>query len=173
LALASGTFYSNLQAQAAPAAEITAAVPEARLNGQSLYRYFGFAVYQIRLFVPPQFNRDDYAKSTFALELQYQRDFAGADIAERSLKEMKRASGITDAQGAQWLEKMKALFPNIKEGDKLLGIHQPGVGARFLFNGKPIGEVKDAEFSRRFFGIWLGSSTSDPALRQTLLGGAQ
>lgn len=162
----------NLQAQTAPAAEITAAVPEARLSGQTLYRYFGFAVYQIRLFVPPQFNRDDYAKSPFALELQYQRDFSGADIAERSLKEMKRASGMTDAQGALWLDKMKALFPNIKEGDKLLGIHQPGVGARFLFNGKPIGEVKDAEFSRRFFGIWLGSSTSEPALRQTLLGGA-
>jgi len=35
-----------------------------------------------------------------------------------------------------------------------------------------VGEVKDAEFARRFFGIWLAPSTSEPALRQTLLGGA-
>ncbi|HEY1102759.1 MAG TPA: chalcone isomerase family protein [Burkholderiaceae bacterium] len=169
MALATATFSPTIRAQAP---EITAALPEARLSGQSLYRYFGFAVYQIRLFVAPGFNRADYTQSPLALELEYQRDFAGADIAARSLKEMQRAGGFTEAQGAQWLQQMKAVFPNIKEGDKLLGLYTPGAGARFLYNGKPAGEVKDAEFARRFFGIWLAPSTSEPALRQTLLGGA-
>ena len=39
-------------------------------------------------------------------------------------------------------------------------------------NGRAGGELRDAEFARRFIGIWLGEQTSQPALRQSLLGGA-
>jgi hypothetical protein len=42
--------------------------------------------------------------------------------------------------------------------------------SRFFHNGNPRGEVRDAEFTRRFFGIWLGEATSEPALRDSLLG---
>ena len=38
-------------------------------------------------------------------------------------------------------------------------------------NGLADGELRDAEFARRFIGIWLGEQTSQPALRQSLLGG--
>ena len=65
---------------------------------------------------------------------------------------------------------MKEVFPNIKKGETLTGVHQPGVGARFFHNGKPLAEVRDAEFSRRFFGIWLASGTSEPELRSAVAG---
>ncbi len=148
---------------------VSTVVADARLSGESLFRYFGFAVYKARLWVSPQFKPTDLTGQPFALALDYQRDFAGADIAERSLTEMKRAGGFSDAQGAQWLAKMKEVFPNIRKGDQLLGIHVPGVGARFLHNGQPLAEVRDTEFSRRFFGIWLSPNTSEPALRSALL----
>jgi hypothetical protein len=44
---------------------------------------------------------------------------------------------------------------------------------RFLLNGKPFGEVRDAEFSSLFFGIWLSPGTSEPAMRQSLLAQVQ
>ena len=40
------------------------------------------------------------------------------------------------------------------------GAALPGTGARFFHNGTLRGEVRDAEFARLFFGIWLSPNTS-------------
>ena len=40
-------------------------------------------------------------------------------------------------------------------------------------NGRAGGELRDAEFARRYIGIWLGEKASQPALRQSLLGGVR
>jgi hypothetical protein len=57
----------------------------------------------------------------------------------------------------------------VAKGDRITGVQRPGESARFFLNGKPIGEVRDAEFARRFFGIWLAPKTSEPKLRLALL----
>ena len=46
-------------------------------------------------------------------------------------------------------------FPDVKKGDRITGVHEPGVAAQFFVNGALKGEIRDAEFARRFFGIWL------------------
>ena len=65
---------------------------------------------------------------------------------------------------------MTATFPGVREGARLTGVHRPGEAARFHFNGASVGELRDAEFARLFFGIWLSARTSEPALRDALLG---
>ena len=65
---------------------------------------------------------------------------------------------------------MAELFPDVGDGDTLVGLHLPGVGARFVLNGQVRGQVDDPLFARLFFGIWLSPQTSEPALRQALLG---
>ena len=65
---------------------------------------------------------------------------------------------------------MTPLFLDVKNGDRLTGIQRPGAAARFFFNGQFRGEVADAEFTRPFFGIWLSQRTSEPRLREQLLG---
>jgi hypothetical protein len=37
-------------------------------------------------------------------------------------------------------------------------------------NGQFRGELRDADFTRRFFGIWLAPESSQPALRDALFG---
>jgi hypothetical protein len=69
----------------------------------------------------------------------------------------------------RWQQALQAALPDVKSGDHLLGIHQPGAGAVFRMGGRVVGEVSDAEFSRLFFGIWLSPQTSEPALRQQLI----
>ena len=54
--------------------------------------------------------------------------------------------------------------------DRITGVQRPEGLSRFFHNGNLRGEVRDAEFTRRFFGIWLGESTSEPSLRDSLLG---
>ncbi len=161
---------SAAQTAAPPAAsEVTALLPSARLLGSTRLSVWGFDVYDARLFVAPGFRADAYAQTPFALELRYLRAFTGRDIARRSLDEMRRAGPLSDAQASQWLAEMEAKFPDVKKGDSLVGLYQPGSGLRFSYNGAPIGPVGDAAFALRFMGIWLAPQTSEPVMRAALL----
>ena len=68
---------------------------------------------------------------------------------------------------------MRAVFPDVKAGDRITGIHQPGVGAVFLRNGRSLGSIADPAFAKIFFGIWLSEQTSEPAMRTALISRAQ
>lgn len=164
---------AGARAQAATApAEVAAQLPAARLLGSGTLRFFGLSVYDARLWAGEGFDAQDPAGAPLALELVYRRSLDGTRIAERSLVEMQRVDGIGAEQGQRWLAAMQALFPDVRAGDRLTGLHLPGAGLRFFLNSKPIGELRDPEFARRFLGIWLGPNTSEPALRRALLGRA-
>jgi hypothetical protein len=163
--------FSPVNAASAPA-EVVQAVNGARSLGQARLVVFGFNIYDAKLWAGENFSAANYAAEPFALELRYLRNFSGSMIAERSLKEMLRLSPVSDEKAAQWLESMKRTFPDVKKGDLLVGIHRPDGSASFVLNGKPIGEVKDTEFTRLFFGIWLSPKTSQPKMRSELIGAA-
>lgn len=160
-------------AQAPGAPELKDALPQAQLLGQTRLSVWGFKIYDARLWTAAGFDAADFAARPLALELAYLRAFESADIAERSLKEMRRSARITDAQAQKWLAEMQRVFPNVKAGDRILGVHRPGQGASFWVNGQRGGDIADAEFSRLFFGIWLSPQTSEPAMRSALLGEAK
>jgi hypothetical protein len=141
-------------------------------RGQARFRVWGFEVYDASLWSSAGFVADAFDAQPLALELRYLRDFSAQDIAQRSLKEMQRQSALKPEQEKRWLGEMLRVFPDIRKGDRLLGLHRPGQGAVFWFNGQLRGEIRDADFARLFFGIWLSSRTSEPALRSALLGSA-
>ena len=152
--------------------EVMQILPGAVPLGQQRFRVWGFEVYDARLWTAPGFSAERYEASALALELSYLRDFKGHAIAERSLKEMRRVGSVSEVQAQRWLSEMQRVFPDVQRGQRLMGVNQPGAGAFFWLDGQPAGEIRDAEFSRLFFGIWLSPRTSEPALRQALLGKA-
>jgi hypothetical protein len=153
-------------------AEFKALLPQAQRLGQSRLTVWGFRIYDAQLWAAPGFNAERYASQPLALELTYLRAFEAADIAERSIQEMRRSAAISDAQARQWRLDMQRVFPDVKAGDRILGVHRPGMGASFWVNGQASGEILDTEFSELFFGIWLSPKTSEPAMRTALLKGA-
>ena len=159
-------------AQSSIPAEITAALPQAQSLGQSRMRFFGLGIYDARLWAAPGFRASRYGEHAFALELNYLRALEGKLIAARSLQEMRRASQPAAATAQRWLQAMEAAFPNVNAGDRITGVHAPGVGARFWRNGQLHASIADPEFSNAFFGIWLSDTTSEPGLRSALLAGA-
>lgn len=161
-----------VRARRAAPGEVSAELPGALLQGSGRLSFFGLQVYDARLWVSDGFDAARFEQQPFALELEYARTLYGRLIAERSLEEMKRAGRIGDGLEARWLEEMKRVFPDVAKGDRITGVHRPLEAARFFVNGRLRGEVRDAEFARRFFAIWLGPQTSEPALRLALLGGA-
>ena len=145
-------------------------VPGLRWSGQGLLRVWGFEVYRARLWVGPRFNPADHASDALALELEYLRAFSAASIASRSIEEMRRQQPIAPDQGERWQRALQAVLPDVRAGDRLLGLYRPGQAAQFRQPNRALGEVPDPLFARLFFGIWLAPTTSEPGLRAALLG---
>ncbi len=157
------------QAPAVPP-EVAAAVPGATLQGSGRLRFIGLSVYDARLWRGAAPVGADWMAAPLALELIYLRSLVGKQIAERSIKEMRRQRDITDDEATRWQAAMVQIFPDVKDGDRITGFVVPGLGARFAINGVVKGDIRDLEFAKLFFGIWLSEKTSEPALRRALLG---
>jgi hypothetical protein len=152
--------------------EVVRDVPGATLLGRGKLRFFGVHVYDAALWSAQPVDAARADRAVVALELRYARPLRGNLIAERSIEEMRRVGDFDDDAGERWLEAMKRIFPDVLVGDRITGVHWPGVGARFHVNGRFVGEVADPTFARLFFGVWLSARTSQPQLRAALLGAA-
>lgn len=139
------------------------------LIGEAQYNWFFLEVYKAKLWSNSTELNNIY-KNPLALELEYLRDFKGKDIAKQSVKEIISA-GVEEKYAKSWEEKLTEIFPDIKEGDKLLASYSPELGIVFYHNTKKkVGEIKDLKFSKIFLDIWLGDKASDSDFRKKLLG---
>jgi Chalcone isomerase-like len=152
-----------------PPSEALRYMPGAQLGGTARLSFMGFGIYQASLWVGPDFRQGNYAAHEFCLELSYLRGFSSEAIAHRSIEEMRRIGSFTPEQAAQWQALLQASFPDVKKGDRIMGMNQPGKGLLMYTNGVRTGEIADPELARLFFGIWLAPSTSEPKMRLGLL----
>lgn len=169
LGLAAGTACVGATGQPIPG-WLAAWLPGADLRGHGRLRFFGLDIYDALLWTAPGFDPASFERHVLALQLVYRRGLVGEQIAERSLKEMRALPGFDASRAEAWLARMKTLFPDVSANDQLVGLYQPGVGVGFWLNGQPRGDVADPLFARLFMGIWLSPQTSEPRLRQALLG---
>jgi hypothetical protein len=150
--------------------EVASGLASAQFSGTGKLTFFGLNVYDASLWVSSGFKPNDFDNHAFALELHYLRAFSAENIAKRSLEEMQRIEKIPEPTAELWFTTLRDVLPDVKKNDRLLGVYKPGTGVSFWLNGKRSGEIRDAEFSRQFFAIWLSPKTSEPKLRKTLLG---
>lgn len=157
-----------LCASPAPASDIALRLlPEAAVVGRGVMTYAFWDVYEATLYAPQgQWNPEQ----PYALSLIYYHAIDGSDIADRSVQEM-RAQGFSDEVVlATWHAQMKDIFPNVKKGTVLTGIYTADEQTVFYEGVEKIGSIKDPNFGKHFFGIWLNDKTSEPKLRRALLG---
>lgn len=142
-------------------------LPSAELVGKGRMTFLGFKVFDAELYAP----QGNYRPSApFALKLTYLRTFKGKQIAESSVKEIRRQGGVSDAQLAKWRAQMEALFPNVTSGQSITGVRTNSGQAEFYLGNQKLGTIADPAFTRKFFAIWLGNNTRDPQLRAKLVG---
>lgn len=150
-------------AQALPDA-LRGEVAGLRQWGSGEMTWFGLALYRATLWVAGESPET----STSALQLDYLRDIPRERLVQTSLDEMRRL-GADEAQLKRWESDLRRVFPDVKAGESIVGVHHPGRGAGFYHQGQATGDVSDAEFARRFFAIWLDPASRSPSLRATLL----
>ena len=160
----------SLHAAPAPAPHIDSEIGAARLAGQGTFRWFGIALYDAQLWVGPSgYLASAPEAAPFVLDLRYARALDGQKIAEASFEQLEKIHAGTGAQRAAWRVKMRAIFPDVKQGSHLSGVYLPGFGVRFYLDGKLLAEVPDAAFARAFFAIWLAPASTAGQLRLALL----
>jgi hypothetical protein len=144
-------------------------LPQANLVGSGDFSWFGFSVYNAKLWSPsPQV---DFAEP-FALELTYRRSISRETLVETSLDEIRRidANALQGEREVQWAQQMSKAFVDVSDGTRITGVYLPGKGCQFYVDGKLQHEVDDPAFARAFFSIWLDPQTRSPKLRAALLG---
>ena len=163
-----GTAFASAPAIEAPE-YVRVLVPQARLVGAGRFTWLGFRAYDAALYAPAGRYTSD---APYALELTYARAFSGGDIAERSIDEIRKLGDANESEISDWLAVLRRLFPDVREGDRLVGVSPRTGAAPFFHNGRPVGAISDVRLQHAFFAIWLDPRTSAPALRARLIGAA-
>jgi hypothetical protein len=140
-----------------------------RLVGAARLTWFGFHVYDARLYAATMLDANEPAAQPFALELTYARALDGKAIARTSRDEIARLGFGSDAQRQAWFGQMARLFPDVERGRRIAAVNLPGQGVRFYVDGAFAGSIDDLEFARAFFAIWLDVRTQSPDVRAGLL----
>lgn len=151
---------------AMPLQALSPALPDAQLMGEARMRVLLWDVYDAKLYTSAEsFSFDQ----PFALELNYLMTLAGDEIAERSVEEMREQGYTDEVKLAAWYAQMRDIFPDVEDGSTLTGVYKPGAPTEFYQHATHIGTIRDPEFGRWFFGIWLSENTSAPDFRSKLL----
>ena len=140
----------------------------AQKHGKARMSVLLWDVYDATLFT--QQGKAFSFENPFALQLDYLIELDGEEIAERSVEEIRKLGYADEVKLAAWFSQMRELFPNVGDGDSLTGVYQPGEPTVFYQGETMLGVIRDPEFGRWFFGIWLDKNTSDTRFRQQLLG---
>jgi len=154
-----------------PIAELSTPDAEVRQIGQGRMRWFGLLLYDATLWVSGPVTAADWRwDRPFALDIRYARDFQGRKLAESSVDEIRRLGMVDDGRLEKWRAFMVAAFPDVSKGQHITGVFRPGVGVEFYHQDRSTGVIRDTEFARAFFSIWLDPRTREPKLRAALLG---
>ena len=138
------------------------------LVGEARLKVLFWNVYDAQLYAP---QGRWSMENSYALSLTYLRDLKGRKIAERSIEEIRNQGFSEEAKLTHWFEMLASIIPDVNEQNTIVGVADAQSNTRFFLDGQLIGEIQEPEFTRAFFNIWLGERTSEPELRDQLLGG--
>jgi len=104
------------------------------------------------------------------LEIEYFHAIGAADFAratEFGIGQNLDAAAIATLRPR--IDRLNALYADVKPGDRYALTYVPGVGTELALNGQARGLIEGADFAAAVFGIWLGPNPIDTALKQDLL----
>lgn len=145
-------------------------VPDARWSriGEARLRKYLFHIYDAELWsTAPRWSPD----APFALAITYARSIDSTQLVARTQAELEQMGEWDAGAEERWRGELTRAFPDVRPGDRLVGVRLPGEPLRFYLNGAFYSEIHEPRLARAFFGLWLDPRTSEPEMRRRLLGG--
>ncbi len=159
------TAHSDTEAGTTQAAATSSAV--LTKVGEARLRVMFWSIYNSRLYTPSGAYRE--GERPLRLEIEYLRNVPAASLVSRTGEEWE-AMGRDHPRQDQWLERLDALWPDIRERDVLTFEINERNESRFFHNGEALGLIEDPDFGQQFVDIWLSEDCTRPELREALLG---
>jgi len=138
--------------------------------GQGEFTWFGFSIYQASLWTRNGRFTNIQDSMPVALEITYQKDIDGEALTERTIEEWERLGIYSELERITWRKKLKQIWPDVKPGDNITTLVTSERTTRFYFNDQLLAVLDDPSFGPALLSIWLHPDTSDPGLREKLLG---
>lgn len=148
-----------------PLKALSSPIHDLTMVGEGKMRWLFWELYTARLYSEDGiYQQNDYP---LALAIRYNRDIEKRYLLQATVQEWDRL-GI--AWTGRWTMLLDNMWPSVTSGDELLLRINPEGISQFYFNGEPIGEIDDPDFSRAFLAIWLSPQTREAGLRAKLIG---
>lgn len=136
--------------------------------GEATFSVLFWDIYKSKLLTTSGNYPVEVTQDNLLFDINYLTDIASKDLINNTIEQWQHL-GIAAEVYQAYLPQLKTLWPDIKEGDSLsLLIHQGR--SIFYFNKQYIGVINEPEFGQVFLAIWLSKNTSQPKLRNKLLG---
>lgn len=101
-------------------------------------------------------------------EIHYLRDISQKELVENTIAQWRHLA-LHENEYSAFIPLLENIWPDIKAGDQLAMLNQTGRTV-FYLNQQKIGQIENLAFAKAFLRIWLDEKTSEPELRQQLLG---
>jgi hypothetical protein len=101
-------------------------------------------------------------------EIHYLRDISKKELIDNTVSQWQHLS-LNENEYLAFLPLLENIWLDINAGDRLSMLSQKGTSV-FYLNRQKIGEIESLTFAKTFLRIWLDENTSEPNLRQQLLG---
>jgi hypothetical protein len=150
---------------------------ELSLNGLGIRKatFLKVNVYVAALYVTtPSHDARALAEPTAPAELvlHFVRDVGVGDLRKAWNEGFEKAAKEQMPDLAARVAMLNRWMSDIKTGQSLVFVRQPGIGTQVSVNGTVKGMITGNDFSRALFSIWLGPEPPNPELKNGLLGGS-
>ena len=138
--------------------------------GEGTLKVFFMEIYDLRLIADsPTFSW----QNKFKLDFIYTRDLKKDSVIESSIKELRRQSSVSESDIESWQGYLEQSIKPVQEGTHATVLWNPEGHITFHYENYEPTTIKDEGFARAFLNIWLGEETSQPKLRDELLGNSR
>jgi hypothetical protein len=142
--------------------------------GNAKFSVLFWDIYHSKLYTPTgnynvENNTDNLPiERPLLFKINYLKNISQQELINRTIEQWQHL-GFKEAEFSPFIAQLKIIWPNIEAGDSLaLLINKDS--SSFYFNDQFIGTVSQKSFGQLFLAIWLSPYTSEPKLRQKLLG---
>ena len=144
------------------------------IRGVALLRWLKiFKVYVAALYLPENGSPHNVlADIPKRLEISYLVSIPGPDFGKGAEAILERNNSSEELARLQSrIDKLNAVYRDVKPGDRYALTYAPGQGTELSYNGRPLITIEGADFAAAYFGIWLGKDPIDQDMRSRLISG--
>jgi len=142
------------------------------IRGAALLRWLKiFKVYVAALYLPENGAPNDVLTDIpKRLEISYLVSIPGPDFGKGAEAVLERNNSPEElARLRSRIDKLNAVYRDVKPGDRYALTYVPGQGTELSYNGQPLITIEGADFAAAYFGIWLGQDPIDQDMRSRLI----